>query len=70
MALMLFTSAIAWRLVAASILTPTLSRIANPARWPPYTILCPLYREATVVGDLVASIQRLDYPGLMHQRGV
>ena len=61
-ALVLFTAAIAWRLVAASMLEPTLTRIADPARWPTYTILCPLYREATVVADLVASIERLDYP--------
>src|SRR5690349_17995228 len=43
-ALILFTAAIAWRLVAASILTPVLSRLAEPTRWPTYTILCPLYR--------------------------
>ena len=61
-ALVLFTAAIAWRLVAASILTPTLSRIAGPTQWPTYTILCPLYREASVIADLVASIERLDYP--------
>src|SRR4051812_1024374 len=45
-ALILFTTAIAWRLVAASILTPQLSRLAEPTRWPTYTVLCPLYREA------------------------
>lgn len=61
-ALLLFTAAIAWRLVAASILTPVLSRLAEPTRWPTYTILCPLYREASVVADLVASLERLDYP--------
>ena len=51
-ALVLFTTAIAWRLVAASILTPVLSRLAEPAQWPTYTILCPLYREALVVPEL------------------
>jgi cellulose synthase/poly-beta-1,6-N-acetylglucosamine synthase-like glycosyltransferase len=61
-ALVLFTAAIAWRLVAASILTPQLSRLAETAQWPTYTILCPLYREALVVPDLVAAIDRLDYP--------
>lgn len=69
-ALVLFTTAIAWRLMAASILTPVLSRLAEPAHWPLYTILCPLYREAAVVPDLVAALARLDYPGLMHQNGV
>lgn len=29
---------------------------------PIYTIICALYREATVVGDLIAAIRRLDYP--------
>ena len=29
---------------------------------PIYTIICALYREASVVGDLVASIRALDYP--------
>jgi cellulose synthase/poly-beta-1,6-N-acetylglucosamine synthase-like glycosyltransferase len=61
-ALVLFTTAIAWRLVAASILTPVLSRLAEPAQWPTYTILCPLYREALVVPELVAALGRLDYP--------
>jgi glycosyltransferase XagB len=69
-ALVLFATAIAWRLVAASILTPPISRLAEPRVWPIYTILCPVYREAAVVSDLVAALERLDYPGLMHQRGV
>ncbi len=29
---------------------------------PIYTIICPLYREARVVGNLVAAIRALDYP--------
>ncbi|MGO9699781.1 MAG: glycosyltransferase [Xanthobacteraceae bacterium] len=29
---------------------------------PIYTIMCPLYREASVVGNLVAAIRALDYP--------
>ncbi|MBS0383887.1 MAG: glycosyltransferase [Proteobacteria bacterium] len=61
-ALLLFTTAIAWRLVAASILTPILSRLAAPQHWPTYTILCPLYGEAAGVAELVAAINRLDYP--------
>ena len=31
-------------------------------RLPIYTIICALYREADVVGDLVAAIRALDYP--------
>ena len=34
---------------------------------PIYTIICALYREASVVGDLVTSIRALDYPGIMAQ---
>jgi glycosyltransferase XagB len=34
---------------------------------PIYTIICALYREAAVVGDLVAAIRALDYPGIMAQ---
>ncbi len=32
------------------------------AAWPSYTVLIPLYREAAVVEDLIAAMQRLDYP--------
>lgn len=62
LAFALFAAAILWRLVAAGRLTPLLSRLAAPARWPTYTILCPLYREAEVVPDLVAALGRIDYP--------
>jgi cellulose synthase/poly-beta-1,6-N-acetylglucosamine synthase-like glycosyltransferase len=58
----LFAAAIIWRLIAAAQLRPVLSRLAAPARWPMYTILCPLYREANVVADLIASLERIDYP--------
>jgi cellulose synthase/poly-beta-1,6-N-acetylglucosamine synthase-like glycosyltransferase len=61
-ALALFGVAIAWRLIAASNLKRLLWRIASPEQWPTYTVLCPLYREANVLPDLVASLQRLDYP--------
>lgn len=61
-ALALFATAILWRLFAAAQLAPLLSRLASPAEWPTYTILCPLYREANVVADLVAALDRLDYP--------
>jgi len=61
-ALAVFGLAIAWRLLAASNLKRVLWRLAAPAQWPTYTILCPLYREANVVPDLVASLRRLDYP--------
>jgi cellulose synthase/poly-beta-1,6-N-acetylglucosamine synthase-like glycosyltransferase len=61
-ALALFGIAITWRFIAASNLKRLLWRLASPAQWPVYTILCPLYREANVVPDLVASLRRLDYP--------
>lgn len=61
-AVALFGFAILFRLVAAAHLSPVLSRLADPARWPVYTILCPLYREAAVVPDLLAALDALDYP--------
>ncbi len=62
-AYVVFAAAILWRLVAAGSLKPIRSRVASPAHWPAYTILCPLYREADVVFDLVSALERLDYPG-------
>ncbi len=62
LALTLFTSAILWRLFAAASLTPIASRPGAPARWPIYTLLCPLYREANIVSDLLTAIGALDYP--------
>jgi hypothetical protein len=60
-ALALFATAIAWRLLGACL------RLSAPAapmtrRRPCYTVLCPLYREANVVADLAAALDRLDYP--------
>jgi hypothetical protein len=34
---------------------------------PVYTILVPLYREVSSLDGLIASLRRLDYPGLMAQ---
>jgi len=61
-ALALFGCAILWRLIAASNLTRLLWRLANPAHFPTYTILCPLYREANVAPDLVAALSQIDWP--------
>ncbi len=61
-AMTLFAAAILLRLFAAAHLRPLLSRLADPPICPTYTILCPLYREANVVADLVAALDRLDYP--------
>jgi cellulose synthase/poly-beta-1,6-N-acetylglucosamine synthase-like glycosyltransferase len=58
----LFATAIAVRLIAASSLTRLMWRLADQADVPIYTILCPLYREANVVPDLIAALDRLDYP--------
>jgi cellulose synthase/poly-beta-1,6-N-acetylglucosamine synthase-like glycosyltransferase len=60
--LLLFTAAIALRLFAAGALKPSRSRLAAPSNWPTYTLLCPVYREANVVPDLVASLEQFDYP--------
>ncbi|MEM6626319.1 MAG: glycosyltransferase [Pseudomonadota bacterium] len=35
---------------------------AKPALTPAYTLLVPLYKEANVLPDLVAALERLDYP--------
>lgn len=61
-ALSLFAVVIGFRLIAAAHLQPILSRLAEPVRWPVYTILCPLYREANVTPDLIAAINAIDYP--------
>lgn len=66
-ALALFALVIIFRFIAAAQLQPILTRLADPVDWPIYTVLCPLYREAKVVPDLVAAISALDYPGLMPQ---
>jgi glycosyltransferase XagB len=34
----------------------------NGGKLPVYTIICPLYREANIVSDLVAAIRAIDYP--------
>ena len=36
--------------------------VASPVPLPVYTVLVPLFREAGVVGDLLASLRALDYP--------
>lgn len=61
-ALALFAIVTGFRLVAAAQLQSVLQRLAEPAEWPIYTILCPLYREANVTPDLVAALNALDYP--------
>ncbi|MEP4769922.1 MAG: glycosyltransferase family 2 protein [Roseibium sp.] len=35
---------------------------SGPVRWPEYTVLVPLYREARMLDDLVTSLMRLNYP--------
>jgi glycosyltransferase XagB len=46
---------------------PTSSRRIGDDELPIYTIICALYREEKVVGDLAAAIRALDYPGIMAQ---
>jgi len=62
LALAVFAAAILLRLLAAAQLKPILWRLADPARFPVYTVLCPLYREARVVPDLAAALAQIDYP--------
>ncbi len=40
----------------------TLIDALKDADWPPYTILCPLYKEAQIVPQFVAAMKALDYP--------
>ncbi len=40
----------------------TLIEALKDAEWPPYTILCPLYKEAHVVSQFVKAMQAIDYP--------
>lgn len=61
-ALAIFSMAIFVRSVAAGPFSPLLFRLAAPTRYPTYTILCPLYREANVAPALIASLARIDYP--------
>nr|BBH89291.1 hypothetical protein KTC_40420 [Thermosporothrix sp. COM3] len=39
-----------------------LLRQLKDVEWPRYTVLCPLYREATVVPQLLRALKQLDYP--------
>ncbi|HYD89451.1 MAG TPA: glycosyltransferase [Vitreimonas sp.] len=61
-AMTLFASAVLLRFAAAAYVGRILTPLAAPARYPIYTILCPLYREANVVADLVGALERLAYP--------
>lgn len=58
----LFSAAILLRLVAAAHLKAPLWRLADPHVFPVYTILCPLYREANVIPDLLTALEHIDYP--------
>lgn len=40
---------------------PTAPALADEAL-PAYTLICPLYREAAVVGELMTALEQLDYP--------
>jgi len=42
------------------VVTP--EEIAAYQDWPSYTIMLPVYREASVIGQLVESVGRIDYP--------
>jgi hypothetical protein len=61
------------RLIAASLASPPVDDEEGAApsseadELPVYTILVPLLREAHLVGDLVAALDRIDWPGIMAQ---
>ncbi|MET0183548.1 MAG: glycosyltransferase [Caulobacterales bacterium] len=64
LAAFIFTLSIAWRLLAAA---AALARA--PTRMealltglPRYTVICPLRREAAVLAELIAALDRIDYP--------
>src|SRR5262249_10571382 len=59
-----FAITIAWRLAAAFAPRAGPAKLYTPAagNWPIYSVLCPAYREANVVADLIAALERLDYP--------
>lgn len=42
--------------------SPAFIQKIDDVLWPPYTVLCPLYREAAVVPQFAAAMQALDYP--------
>ena len=62
---MFFLSVVALRLMC--VLTPRTEKAARPKRarddeLPVYSILVPLFRETSVVGQLVSALDHLDYP--------
>jgi len=60
-----FVAAAALRFLSAAHMRrepPQLSRRIEDKYLPIYTIICALYREASVIGDLAEAIRRLDYP--------
>ena len=65
----IFLAAAGLRLWSALCARPTPRRSVriDDDKLPIYTIICALYREASVVGDLVDAIRTLDYPGIMAQ---
>ena len=61
--MVVFAAAILVRLgAAAASLTRRPAPVAVPPVLPVLTVLCPLYREAQAVPDLLAALARLDYP--------
>ncbi len=64
-----FLAAAALRLLSVAFAPrkPDRAAVIADHELPIYTIICPLYREASVVGNLVAALRALDYPGIMAQ---
>ena len=61
--LCVFTLAVVWRGIATAIARPPPRvRRCEDAALPAYTVIVPLYREATMVPGLLAALGALDYP--------
>jgi hypothetical protein len=72
---LLFTAAVAHRLVAVAASRPPAVRATPKKRQPDrdlpvYTVIVPLFREARVLPQLVRNIDALDYPALCRKRNI
>lgn len=63
LAALVFLASSVWRLVLIIVSAKQPELAAEPAAWPPYSILAALYDEAEVVGQLIERLSRIDYPG-------
>lgn len=58
-----FLAAAAWRLwLVGAARLPPVAELLPDAQLPAYTVICPLFREAAMVGPLLQALEALDYP--------